>query len=695
MRTVKKLLLPALLFTAATTALITPAPVEACGPYYLPQYNDNDANPYEILLEKRKAICRFVELYPEMLPPAGKFEKGLPTKEAAVQDFRDAVKRYLPKTPEAEQKKMITAFTNFMGTWSLTTGLKDYPELPPELDEFRLYLAGCTEMTPDGVSTPPPSWMKLLQLPPEKRHYRTVWVHYMLGNYCKLDLHTHYTNCRNAARAGFADTAGLARASYYTEVKFGRDPVKVVRTAIEALQNDPDYQQTGGDFLPWRYISNLPPAQYKDLVADPVCREVLAVLEGNTERFRYLSAGYKMKNADICAYHAYVSGNLKEAEKFLSQIEKPSLISLFLEAKIARHKGNNPRVIKKLRQWLEMAKNAKLADGAGVLMREDYGMDFEQIRIPLQSDVYGHLGNALLRRRDFVEAAECFFKCDPSLMSQDLAEILEIFLSLDEAVAFAERIAVPHLKEKEGYGAAWWIIDLVARRALREGREDIARKYMNMFHDKTDLQYLDQMNAYLAKSKDEKLSRDDRAIALLNAAKIMRFRGMELYGTQTAPDWYPGTICAYRRLSSTTEDLLDVINAPKDYRTVPVGDDFQFHYRRKAALMALEAGELAEDKDLKAFIHCFGGEILRHSLPLSADIFYKRMVLQSRGNILSESGDRLRWFPQTMNSMLIKELKSIEPIYSLDEVKDLMKRLAGSNLGALVAPKTEPAKEKK
>ena len=48
-----------------------------------------------------------------------------------------------------------------------------------------------------------------------------------------------------------------------------------------------------------------------------------------------------------------------------------------------------------------------------------------------------------------------------------------------------------------------------------------------------------------------------------------------------------------------------------------------------------------------------------------------------------------------MNPMLMKELKSIEPIYSLDEVKDLMKRLAESNLGKLVAPKTEPVKEKK
>ena len=695
MRTVKKLLLPALLFTTATTALIAPAPVEACGPYYPALYNNNDPDPFRVFLIKRRAVLRFLELYPDMLPPSGKFEEGLPTHEAAVKDFRDAVKRYLPKTPEAEQKKMITAFTNFMGTWSLARDLKDYPELPPELDEFRLYLAGCTEMVLGGSAKEPESWLKLLQLPPEKRHYRTVWTHYMLGNYCKADLHTHYKNCRDAVRAGFADTAGLARASYQVEVKFGRDPVKVVRTALEALQNDPEYRQTGGDFLPWRFINRLTPVQYKALVEDPVCREAMAILDGNTERFRYLAAGYKMKNADICAYHAYVSGNLKEAEKFLSQIEKPSLISLFLEAKIARHKGNNPRVIKKLRQWLEMVKTAKLADGAGVLTREDFIADMERINIPLLSDVYGHLGNALLRRRDFVEAAECFYKIDPKW--GDLAEILEIFLSLDEAVAFTERFAVPDLNKEEKYRCARSVINLVARRALREGREDIARKYMAYHYDQSLLAYLDQMNAFLAKSKDEKLSRDDRAIALLNAAKIMRFKGMELYGTETAPDWHPGEGVSYHylRISDTTNELLDIINAPKDYRTVPTDREYRFHYRRKAALMALEAGELAEDKDLKAFIHCFGGEILRNKQPWHADVFYKRMVLQSRGNILSESGDRLRWFPQTMNSMLMKELKSIEPIYSLDEVKDLMKRLAGSNLGALVAPKTEPAKEKK
>ena len=87
MKTVKKLLLPALLFTTATTTLIAPVPVEACGPDYVCLYNDFSHAPYapyDIYLVKRKALLRFVELYPEMLPPAFKFEKGLPSKKAAA-----------------------------------------------------------------------------------------------------------------------------------------------------------------------------------------------------------------------------------------------------------------------------------------------------------------------------------------------------------------------------------------------------------------------------------------------------------------------------------------------------------------------------------------------------------------------------------------------------------------------------------
>ena len=707
MKNLKKLLLPALFCSAAVSALITPATAMACGPYYEPSYNDGIADPYKLFLRKRKAIQRFVELYPEMFPPAFKVEKGLPTKEAAVKDFQDAVKRYLPKLPAEEQQKMIIAFTEFMKKWNRSRSLQGYPELPPELDEFRLYFEGCMEMKPDGGYKAPEAWLKLLQLPPEKRHFRTVWVHYMLGNYCKADLHTHYRNCREAARAGFADSAGLACASYRAEVKYGRDPVKVVRIAAEAVRQVPQppqkkytpydteyYLPKTEDFLPWRYLEKMPESQYAALVTDPVCREVLAILDGHTERFRQKVIGLPLKNADILAYHCYNQGKIGEAEKFLGQQEKPTLVSVFLEAKIARHKGNYPRVIKKMREWLKMVKEAGLTEENAVIARGDYGYDGIDIEVSWEMDAYGHLGNALVLKRDFMEAAECFYKAG---QSDDLAEILEIFLSLDEAVAFAEKIKadIQENDEHDVNRKVWFILDIVSRRALREGREDIARKYMSMYYwGQQNLYYLDQMNSFIAlsMSDDETLSRDDRAIALLNAAKIMRFRGMELFGTETGPDWYPGNSVAGRSLHTVTTDLLRLFNAPRDYRTVPNHIDFRFHYRRDAALMALKAGELAEDKDLKAFIHCYGGECLRNDLPGSADIFYKRMVIQSRGNILSESGDVIRWFPQTMNTMLMNELKRIEPVESLDEVKELMQRLAGTNLGKLIAPEETPEK---
>lgn len=685
MKQLKKLLLPALLLTTATATMTAPATVEACGPFSQPAYNHFSADPYQIVLDQRQAIFRFAELYPEMFTPVFDFSKGISSKEAAVKDFQDAVTRYLPKTSAEEQKKMVAAFSKFMETWSIAKGnMKDYPAMPPELDEFRLYLAGCTEMKPDGGAVVPPSWQKLLQLPPEKRHFRTVWTHYMLGNYCKADLHKHYKNCRDAARAGFADTAGLARASFRNEIKFGTDPVLVVRAGVDAIRLDPEFCFENDHFLPWRYLEELSDGEYASLVADPFCREILLIIAPDRYRFLYFASGVKMKHADICAYFAYDSGNLSQAEIYLSHLEKPTLISVYLEAKIARYKGNYPRVIKKMHEWLEMAKTAKRIDGAGILHREEPEVYEPK---PLELDVYGHLGNALVHRRDFVEAAEWFYK--GKQYEADLEEILEIFLTIEEAAAFADKIK-PDLnsKDKQTAEGARKILYLIGRRALREGKEDLARKCLPA----KEIEWLDKLNHWLARSKDEKLSRDDRALALFNAAKIVRYRGMELYGTAMAPDYFPGNFYRYHP-NEVAKELLALINAPKDYRTVPVNEDFRFHYRRKAALMALEAGELAEDKDLKALIHCFGGETLRNRLPASADIFYKRLVLQSRGTAVSAYADQLRWFPQIMSPDLMKEIKKIEPYNSVKEVKDFWKKISEPGVIGRIPPLPETKKE--
>ena len=232
---------------------------------------------------------------------------------------------------------------------------------------------------------------------------------------------------------------------------------------------------------------------------------------------------------------------------------------------------------------------------------------------------------------------------------------------------------------------------LTARRAFREGKFDLAKKYM----PEEFKGHLEQYLNYLAVGNNEKLSKDERAIALYNAAKILRYKGMELCGTETAPDnyRYHGNFgyykirqsrncsnCKYdKHLGTWTfckehSDINDAWNpgflAPKNYMTVP---EYQrFHYRYLAAELALKAGELAQDQELRALIHLFGGECLRRTSYREAEIFYKRLVLRSRNTKLGKDADSERWFPYDVVP-LRKEIHRIDPLPSLDAVKQLMK----------------------
>ena len=73
-----------------------------------------------------------------------------------------------------------------------------------------------------------------------------------------------------------------------------------------------------------------------------------------------------------------------------------------------------------------------------------------------------------------------------------------------------------------------------------------------------------------------------------------------------------------------------------------------------------------------ALINYFGGECLRTTSPYEADVFYKRLVNQSRHTKFGKLADKDRWFPYYIVP-LRKEVHRIDPIASLDAVKQLMK----------------------
>ncbi|MFL6539364.1 MAG: hypothetical protein ACJ8HU_01230, partial [Chthoniobacterales bacterium] len=154
---------------------------------------------------------------------------------------------------------------------------------------------------------------------------------------------------------------------------------------------------------------------------------------------------------------------------------------------------------------------------------------------------------------------------------------------------------------------------LLGRRLVREDRCVDARPYL----PKKYQQRLDEYVKALSDGASTKLSKEERARAWFKAAWIARYDGMELMGTEGAPDGFisegsfPEPDLAKERLTgryvktsydSTGEHqqnlpiALKATASEKDRLTKNrIRPDVRFHYRVIAAALALRAAELLSD----------------------------------------------------------------------------------------------------
>lgn len=667
--------LPLILVSAAAIS-----GASACVPYFQPEYLYHNGDPYTFYLNEKAAFKRFVDMNRDLLPEPFTFEIGTKQLNAHRIDFAAALKKHFPKLSCAEQNRMLDRYMDYLRRRYEEFSAK-YPEFPAELDEFKLYFNGFDELHKNPeLATIPQAWQQLLKLPPERRHFRTAWVHFILGNHFKADCHRHYDNCRNAVRAGYADTQGVALRSYTLEIRYGKDPVRVIKRAAEAELSGSPLEFLNSIDNSW--IDKRSNAEYLAMLEDPFVREFLAICD-TSPRFDRMIGDYKLRNADIRASHAYRKGDIKLAWQYIKRLEKPTLLSLYVEAKLARHTGNTYLATKKLRQWLKMAEKATPVEKNSLVDVRDYGA-----KINVEQDVYGLLGSALVMRHDFTEAADYFYRAGAT---PDLQRILERYFTLSEAENFISKLGNSRIDEGLKY--------LVARRAFRENNFDLAARYL----PEQELPNLKNYIAFMEKGNDKKLDSNTRAIALYNAAKILRYHGMELAGTQLSPDNFPGGCgtglpydsCAVSKKEAkchfnkfTGEWVMcdehwkyhcgDRIfnfpgfNAPKNHSTVHPAQ--RYHYRYKAAQLAMKAGTIAADDDLRAVIYIFGGNCLRKTSLPEADIFYKMLVNECRGSLLSKLADKERWFPTT-NTRMNKEVNHPTPIADLNAVKTLVKEV--------------------
>ena len=305
------------------------AAVFACGPFFEPEYL-HEETPYNVTLQKENAWHHFVSEIKTPLPTnADKLSKGIKTNCADIQDFKEALSRYCSELKPEKAQEIINeymAYSYYCRKSPMTASIKP-PEVPEKLQEFIFYLDGVLEMhrTNELPRTIPVGWQKLLALPPENRHYRTVWAHFMLGSVFKKDLHNHYENCRKAARQGFADTPGLARRSYILELRFANNFVKMLHSAVEAERIGIRILQ----HIYWHKINRADDGQFFALVNDPLCREIMAIFY-NTPRFRKMVKGVKFPGAGLCAYYSFREKKYDEAKMFLASLPQQTLLSCWV-----------------------------------------------------------------------------------------------------------------------------------------------------------------------------------------------------------------------------------------------------------------------------------------------------------------------------------------------------------------------------
>jgi hypothetical protein len=280
--------------------------------------------------------------------------------------------------------------------------------------------------------------------------------------------------------------------------------------------------------------------------------------------------------------------------------------------------------------------------------------DSEYENISAGRYIRGELGALRLSRREYAQSLDLLMRGD---FWSDAAYVADRVLTTDELKAYVDEnwpaIAPSDdenksAEEKSLEEKTSVIRYLLARRLARENHGNGARPY----YPATQVPIFDEFMGALAIGWDESLSANERAKALTDAAFIARTNGMELLGTEGAPDGtqfggvWEGSIDIENRTNEDSTVILASSDELKRYLESKPDPDKRFHYRYQAASLAWEASKLMPDNSEEtAQLLCSAGSWLKAQDPDTADIFYKMLVRRCRKTDIGAEADLIRWFP--------------------------------------------------
>ncbi|MCF7955336.1 MAG: hypothetical protein K9M75_06005 [Phycisphaerae bacterium] len=576
------------------------------------------------------------------------------------QFFRDAKTK--PPKPLAEPKFVV-------------------PVLPKEVPaEFADYYSGAAYYHMSQNNKAQEAWSRLLRRPKKDRHYRSTWATFMLGRMMHDKPRSaikYYKAVRQLAGDGFADSIGLAAASYGWQGRMLLD-MKRYDEAVELYL----VQKATGDktalmslsFAARDCFANPDASVYAKMADNKIARQVMTAYVitrrfNKADTLRWLDAVRKanvlnFEETDRLALAAYQAGEIDLAIRWLDTGREDTNLGKWLRAKLLLYDGKVEQAAKLL------AGIVPEFPAASIPIVDDYQKQFIDRR------VRGELGVLYLARRQYVESLDVLIAGG---YWEDAAYVAERVLTPQELIEYVDLKWPPvkgqideRILQPWKYGDPDWfsvrIRYLLARRLSRLGMFDKANEYYPPKWQKR----LDIYLLALSDGEDNGKSRTLRASKLWKAACITRYEGMELFGTEVAPDWYyygghfDREPLHYFRGSDEYARLTypkrkrNLSGQFENSKVVPVSKDEQkkiqmhtitpelrFHYRYKAVDLAWRASKLMDDQsDETARVLCIAGSWMVGRDQEAADRFYKSMVRRCGTTELGKEADKLRWFPK-------------------------------------------------